>query len=94
MVKRKEKISKKKVEEIQPRRIRKVTKKFSETSRTAIIAAFGFIIALAWRDFILEIVEKMTAINPLQGKLITALLITFIGVIGVILATPEEPEEK
>ena len=94
MVKRQKKVSKKKVEEIRPRRIRKVTKKFSETSRTAIIAAFGFLIALAWRDVISGYVEKITVLSPVQGDLVAAVLITLVGVIGILLVSPKESEKK
>ncbi len=54
---------------------------------TAIVAAFGFIIALAWRDVITEYIDKLTAISPIQGKLVSALIITIIGVIGIIIVT-------
>ncbi|MBU2615668.1 MAG: hypothetical protein KKC19_01045 [Nanoarchaeota archaeon] len=87
-------LKKLKVEIKKPRRIKKVAKKFSETSRTAIIAAFGFLIALAWRDAISSYVEKITVLSPVQGNLVVAVLITLVGVIGIILVTPKEPEEK
>lgn len=54
---------------------------------TALIAAFGFIIALAWRDLINEYLKELTAISPLQGQLYTAIIITFVSVIGIILVT-------
>ncbi|MFH1787386.1 MAG: DUF5654 family protein [archaeon] len=54
---------------------------------TAMVAAFGFLIALVWKDVITEWVETITAISPIQGKLIQALLVTLIAVIGIIIVT-------
>jgi len=60
---------------------------------TALIAAFGFIIALAWRDVIMEYVGLITSLSPVQGMLIHALIVTFIAVIGIILVTKFLPAE-
>jgi len=54
---------------------------------TALIAAFGFIIALAWRDFITEYTELLVSLTPLQGKLVHAVLVTIVSVIGIIIVT-------
>ena len=66
-------------------------KKFNnETQKalnTALIAAFGFLIALTWRDVITEYVNKLTAISPVQGKLISATIITLVGVLGILIVT-------
>ena len=75
-------------------KVTKFTRKFNETLRTAVIAAFGFLIALVWRDFITEYIDRITSLSPVQGRFITALIITVIGVIAIILITPKEPEEK
>lgn len=52
---------------------------------TAITAAFGFLIALAWKDVITEYVGLISRISPLNGKLISALIITAISVLGILL---------
>ncbi len=54
---------------------------------TAIVAAFGFIIALSWREVITEYVNAISKVSPLQGKLIEAIIITIISVIGILIVT-------
>ena len=54
---------------------------------TAIVAAFGFLIALVWKEVITEYVETITVISPVQGKLIEAMIVTMIAVIGIIIIT-------
>ena len=54
---------------------------------TAIVAAFGFLIALAWRDLITEYVNSLTSISPVQGNLVSAIVITVVGVIGILITT-------
>lgn len=65
-------------------------KEFKKQIVIAILAAFGFLIALSWRDFISEFVNYIILYFKLEGslsfyKLITALLITFISVIGIMI---------
>lgn len=55
---------------------------------TAILAAFGFIIALVWRDAIQESIDKLLKVLNLTGtgyfyKIITAIIITVTCVIGI-----------
>ena len=54
---------------------------------TAIVAAFGFLIALTWRDVITEYLNELTALNPVQGKLISAIIITLVSVVGILIVT-------
>jgi len=59
---------------------------------TAIIAAFSFLIALSWRDFIIKIVEENTKTNfftqyPYVAELYTAAIITIIAVLGIALVS-------
>lgn len=75
-------------------KISKFTREFRKTLTTAIVAAFGFLIALVWRDFITEYVDKITGASPVQGKLVSAVIVTFIGVIAILIITPKEPEKK
>ncbi len=67
------------------------TKKFrlemKKAISTAIVAAFGFLIALVWKDVITEYVSTITQISPVQGKLIEAIIITIIAVIGILIIT-------
>ena len=60
---------------------------FRKSTSTAIVAAFGFLIALAWRDLIAEWVGKISAYSPLQGQLISTLVITAVSVIGILIVT-------
>jgi len=55
--------------------------------KTAFIAAFGFLIALVWRDLITEYLGVIDTISPIQGKLFSALIITLISVAGIMLST-------
>ena len=54
---------------------------------TAIVAAFGFLIALTWKDVITEYVNTLVTFSPIQGKLISATIVTLIAVIGIIIVT-------
>jgi len=63
-------------------------KRFEEELRsaigTAMTAAFGFLIALTWRDVIIGWVEKISVKLPVGGKLISAFVVTIICVLGVL----------
>jgi len=54
---------------------------------TAIVAAFGFLIALAWKDVITGAVAKIEMLSPLSGQFISALLITIVCVVGILITT-------
>ncbi len=54
---------------------------------SALIAAFGIITALAWKDVLAEYLTGIVSLSPIQGKLITALIITVISLIAVITIT-------
>ena len=63
-------------------------REFRKQTVTAIIAAFAFLIALSWRDFIVEIVNKIvkslgTIENAYLFKLLSAVLVTFLSIIGI-----------
>jgi len=53
----------------------------------AITAAFGFLIALSWKELITEFVQNISRTNPLQGKLIETITITLISVLGILIIT-------
>ncbi len=54
---------------------------------TAIVAAFGFLIALQWKDLITEFVNQISSKSPVQGTLVTTLIVTIVSVLGIILTT-------
>ncbi len=63
---------------------------FKQHSSTAIVAAFGFLIALVWRDLIVKLVKESTKIQALQShpylaELYTAIIVTIIAIIGIAL---------
>ena len=60
-------------------------KEFRKAISTALMAAFGLIIALAWKDVITEYVNKIASLSPVHSALIIALIITLICVIGILL---------
>ena len=62
-------------------------KEFNRSANTAIIAAFSFLIALAWKDVITGAVEKIEELSPMKGTLVSALIVTFISVIGILITT-------
>jgi len=77
----------------------KFNQELKKAIETALAAAFGFIIALAWRDLIKEYVSKITGASPVQGLLVEAVIVTIIAVIGIIVVTKflskeKEPEKK
>jgi len=54
---------------------------------TAILAAFAFLMALSWREYIDSLIDSLFSIDTAQGDLISALAVTFFSVIGIILVT-------
>jgi len=82
----------------QAQRAKEKAKKFNLELRkafsTAIIAAFGFLTALAWRDVLTEWLDKIEAINPLHGKIITALIVTFLSALIILLMVEIIPSDK
>lgn len=65
-------------------RTRELHLQFREQTAAAIIAAFGFLIALAWKDVITQAVSYLT---PKQNLLLSALVISLISVIGISIVT-------
>ena len=54
---------------------------------TALVAAFGFLIALSWKEVITEYVTQLTTFSPIQGRLVEAVLVTIIAVLGILIVT-------
>ncbi len=71
--------------------VKKVLKEFkmqfNNSVNTAIIAAFGFLVALSWKDLITEFVNKISSYTPFQGQLISTLIVTVISVTGIFITT-------
>ncbi len=65
---------------------------------TAILAAFGFVIALVWRDAIKEIVNEIVKRSGIEGtgyiyQIITAVIITMICVVGIMFLSKLKGQE-
>ena len=54
---------------------------------TAILAAFAFLMALSWREYIVEIIDSIIIFSPVRGKLVSAIVITLFSVLGILLVT-------
>ena len=52
---------------------------------SALIAAFGLIAAIAWKDVLTEYIDGVVSLSPVKGKLISALIITTISLIAIII---------
>lgn len=79
-------------------RIKKFRSELREQMKTAIMAAFGLLIALVWKDVITSFVDSISQRAPVQGQLISAFLVTIICVIGIMIITkiltPKEELDK
>ncbi len=69
-----------------------VKAEYRRHTSTAIIAAFGFLIALVWRDLITIMVDYFAKIDtlakyPFLNELYTAVIVTIVCVIGIIIIT-------
>ena len=65
---------------------------FKQHVSTAIIAAFSFLIALAWKDLIVHAVGQMISEDmnhqiPYLSDLLSAIIVTIIAIIGIALVT-------
>jgi hypothetical protein len=77
------------------RKIREKTKRYNENFRkemkksvlTAIVAAFGFLMALSWRELISSYIDEINSISPIQGQIVKVSIVTLISVIGIMIAT-------
>ena len=65
----------------------------------AVMAAFGFLIALVWRDVIQEFVNKIVVSlhipeSAAYYRLVSAILVTIICIVGIVLAGKFAVKEK
>ncbi|MDP2672302.1 MAG: DUF5654 family protein [Nanoarchaeota archaeon] len=60
-------------------------REFRKQLRLALAAAVGFIIAFAWKDFVLKLtgdaLSKFLELNPITSALAISIVITLIGVL-------------
>lgn len=80
-----EKIKAEEIHEKAKKGIHTFKKEFKKEMNTAILAAFGFLIALVWKDVITNWVNNISEQSPLHGPLISALGVTVICVLGIML---------
>jgi len=62
-------------------------KELKKTLLTTVVAAFGFLLALSWREVLGEYIAVVTSLSPVQGSLIEAGFITVIAVFGILIFT-------
>lgn len=65
-----------------------IKSEFKKQTTTAIMAAFGLIIAFAWKDVVTSLVGKLNISGNATGALsltVSALILTAISVIGILL---------
>jgi len=79
-------------------KVKKSASKFKSELRksiiTALMAAFGFLIALSWRDVIVSIMSKVSEANPIKNNVLSAFLITIICVIGILIVSKFSNDEE
>jgi len=68
----------------------KIASKFRDHASTAIIAALSFLIAIAWKDLLVKFIKENVKVESLEkypylADLYTALIVTFIAVVMIIL---------
>jgi len=78
-----------------------MTSEFRRHASTALIAAFSFLIALAWKDLIVKLSAQITPSEtltkyPFIPELVTAIIVTIFAIIGIILVSKwiKSPEKK
>jgi len=79
--------------------MKKFKKEFQKQATIAVIAAFGFLIALSWRDFIADTVNKIVTTFGVSDqlylyKLLTAIIITLLAILGIMIISKFKVEEK
>ena len=67
-------------------KVKAFEKELKSSVGTAITAAFGFLLALTWRDLIVEFVEKISGEIAFGGQVISTLIVTVICVLGIMIS--------
>lgn len=80
---------------------KEIGSEFKKQASTAIIAGLSLLVALAWKDFIFKLIQNYTSLNllekyPFIADLYTAILLTIIGVIGIMIISHwvKKPESE
>ncbi len=75
---------------------KKIGLEVREKTMGYILAALGFVVALAWNDAIRTFIEKIFPLdkNGMLAKFIYALLMTIVIVVATILLTKKTEEQK
>ncbi len=78
---------------------KKFKKEFRKQATIATLAAFAFLIALTWRDFISNTVDKIVTSLGVSDqlylyKLLSAILVTLIAILGIMLVSKFKIEEN
>src|SRR3989344_3116694 len=66
---------------------KKFNLEFKKSISSAIVAAFGLIVALAWKDVIQEYLSKITGLSPVEGKVISFLSISVVVALALSLVS-------
>ncbi len=82
-----ERIKAAKIKEKAKTGVKTFKKEFKKEMNTAILAAFGFLIALVWKDVITSIVNNITQEAHISSAVLSALIVTMICVLGIMLFT-------
>ena len=75
-------------------KISSFTREFRKATVTALVAAFGFVAAFSWKDVVTEYFSIISIADPLYGKILTAIIVTFFSVIAIIVLTKFMPVES
>jgi len=78
-----------------------IKREYKKQTYTAIITAFGLILAFVWKDVITALMPSITTPSllakfPVLSSIYTALIITGLAVIGIVIVSnwAKSPEEK
>ncbi|PIN94368.1 hypothetical protein COU53_03920 [Candidatus Pacearchaeota archaeon CG10_big_fil_rev_8_21_14_0_10_30_48] len=74
--------------------VKEFKKELKSAVLTAIVAAFGFLLALSWRELISQWVDQISSRSPVKNSLVEVAIITFISVIGILIVTYFFSERK
>jgi len=66
-------------------------REFRKQLRLALAAAVGFIIAFAWKDFVFKLtgnaLSKFLELNPITSALAIAIVVTFVGILIILISS-------
>lgn len=92
MVKEKVKEINRKLAETAKSHAGNLRKEFKKQTATAIMAAFGLIIALSWKDVITDAISRIEFVKG-YGLLMSAVILTLVSVLGILIISRWAKEE-